>query len=303
MYRHAEAKILTCTDVLPVLPREAIALSNMQGADVLGDETPDINQVFTMYGITETKGPYIGETVSPSTMEALTKSRHSPSPFLMDNPSVNTAPSVDGKPRSTNFGLPISSSPRPVVERRQRERGRTDSVRSSSYSSLAPAPHSRRSSEGDALATPEIYSADSTIQTQELTVQESGISKSHLTYEVEEGLQTFPYSYSSTATSQPADQTGPPEYGLRRNPSVSSIGYHYAASYSPTLTEELYQSQALELADEGQSKTIDANRVAQWGGVEQLGTRLRNEVSGYFDGGVVEDLKGELAQITLVCSG
>jgi hypothetical protein len=284
MYRHAEAKILTCTDLFAVLPCEAIALSNMQGADVLGDETPDINQVFTMYGITETKGPYIGETVSPSTMEALTKSRHSPSPFLMDNPSVNTAPSVDGKPRSTNFGLPISSSPRPVVERRQRERGRTDSVRSSSYSSLAPAPHSRRSSEGDAPATPEIYSADSTIQTQELTVQESGISKSHLTYEVEEGLQTFPYSYSPTATSQPADQTGPPEYG-------------------PTLTEELYQSQALELADEGQSKTIDANRVAQWGGVEQLGTRLRNEVSGYFDGGVVEDLKGELAQITLVCSG
>jgi len=73
------------------------------------------------------------------------------------------------------------------------------------------------------------------------------------------------------------------------------VGYHYAASYSPSLTEEFYQGQALELADEGKSKTIDANRVARWGGVEQLGIRLRNEVSGYFDGGVVEDLKGELA--------
>ena len=278
--------MLTCADVYAVFLRRAPAQTNMQGADVLGDETPDINQVFTMYGPTESKRPYTSGTVSPKPIEALRKTRHSPSPFSMGSSSLDTTPSVVGKPRSTNFGLPISSSPRHVVERRQRERGRTDSVRSSSYSSLAPAPQSRRTSAGIAPVTTEIYSNDGIIQTQDLTTQEC----------------RSPNPRQTTLASQPVDPTGSPEYGLRRNPSVNSVGYHYTASYSPSLTEELFQSQALELADEGQSKTIDANRVAQWGGIEQLGMRLRNEVSGYFDGGVVEDLKGELAKIMLVRS-
>jgi hypothetical protein len=53
------------------------------------------------------------------------------------------------------------------------------------------------------------------------------------------------------------------------------------------------EGRAVELVDEGKSKIIDRTRLLRWGDFEQLAAKLRNERSGQFDGGVIEDLAGK----------
>lgn len=52
---------------------------------------------------------------------------------------------------------------------------------------------------------------------------------------------------------------------------------------------------------EGRSLTVDLERIARWGGVESLKSRLESETNGEVDGGVIEEFSGELAPRSLGC--
>lgn len=282
--------------------------------DLSPDAVPDIAQVFTMYKLNE-----------PVERPPYRQSRTHPETGHWSTGGTSSANQNELASRGIDHGEPLlqqaASSDRPYrnasPEKRARERAPVHG-RSSTYAGMAPAPSRQRSGIGDGYARTspskdyhQRYTAPvpgEGVFVRPLTSDYSGPSYDNL------GMK------SPDANSEPSDDSlvtdgaveetfqgrasiyHPNEVSdssfanFSRSTSVSSFGHRSQGLPSPVVTDRL-SSQALDLIDEGKSKTIDSARVARWGGPVQLVTRLENEKAGQFDGGVIEDLKGKTHEI------
>lgn len=207
--------------------------------------------------------------------------------------------------RNDHSRQPVVSPVKPYrnlsPEKRARERTSSHG-RNSTYVGMAPSPNRQPSGIRDASSVEPTFP-----QRHNPTLSEDGPPVSSRTPSMYDA--TFEQVMSSreddTTITYPCKIEN--DYHLNNNPDGSFAAYSRSTSVSSfsqrshgpdsPMVGERFQSQALDLIDEGRSKTIDATRVARWGGPVQLVSRLENEIAGHFDGGVIEDLRGENREI------
>ncbi len=98
-------------------------------------------------------------------------------------------------------------------------------------------------------------------------------------------------STSSYPNSQSVSRTNSSSF--RHSHSRREHRYHQYHGAESSFASDL-EANAVALVEDGRSLTVDMERIARWGGMESLKRRLKSEINGEVDGGVIEEFAGEL---------
>ena len=265
----------------------------------VSDTIPDIAQVFTMYQLNEvapTKPPLRQSHTYPETKHRNDLVTQWSGASGSDE-SADHVPVLPGSRERWRQATSSSEQPHRYIaaEKRARERAST-ADRDSTYAGMAPAPNRQRSGIGDAIPGNSSDSGRSVAPAMRRETTNRSLVSGYSTTPSETPRPHSAHLAIKTMQSNteypPNDASDGSFAAYSRSTSLSSFSQRSHGLSSPVVAEG-FSSQALDLVDEGRSKTVDSARVAQWGGPAQLVSRLQNEKAGHFDGGVIEDLRGE----------